>query len=104
MDISESESSYTVVADLPGVKPEDVEVSLHNSVLTIRGERDVEQSDGTGNVRRRERFRGTFLRQFTLPEHADADGITAKTMNGVLSICIPKSRTSKQISINVDGE
>lgn len=102
VDITESENTFTVVADLPGVKPEDVEVSLHNNVLTIRGERESEQSDESGNVRRRERFQGTFLRQFTLPEHVDEDGIAAKANNGVLTISIPKAKRSKQVSITVN--
>ena len=102
VDITESEAGYTVVVDLPGVKPEDVEVSLHNNVLTIRGERGSEKSEESGNVRRQERFRGTFLRQFTLPEHTAEDGIEAKANNGVLSISIPKSTRSQQVNISVD--
>ncbi|MEM7404734.1 MAG: Hsp20/alpha crystallin family protein [Pseudomonadota bacterium] len=104
VDISESETGYTVVADLPGVKPEDVEVSLHNNVLTIRGERNAKTHDESGRVRRRERVRGAFLRQFTLPAHADEEGIQAKATNGVLEIRIPKAATAKQVSIAVNEE
>lgn len=102
VDITESETAYNVVADLPGVKPEEVEVSLHNNVLTIRGERDTDETSEDGEYKRRERFRGTFFRQFTLPEQTDEDAISAKANHGVLEIEIPKGTKAKPVNIKVN--
>ena len=81
---------YLLHADVPGVKPEDIDVSMDGGVLTLSGERrssNVSEEDG---LRRVERVTGRFLRRFTLPETADADGITAKSDNGILEVSIPK--------------
>jgi len=104
VDITEDESSFTVIADIPGVNPDEVEVTLHNNVLTIRGERDSELSREKENFKRRERFRGTFQRQFSLPELTDEDAISAKANHGVLEITIPKAKKASPVSITVNGE
>lgn len=104
VDISETPESYVVVADVPGVKPEEVEVTLHNGVLTIRGERNSELRREKENFRRRERFNGTFMRQFSLPEQTDEDAITATANHGVLEVTIPKAAKPSPKSITVKGE
>jgi HSP20 family protein len=103
VDITENQDSFRVVADIPGVKPDDIEINLHNGLLTIRGERKTDEEVKEGNFTRRERFRGTFSRQFNLPDSADEDKVNAKSVNGVLEIFIPKAKKAKPISITVDG-
>lgn len=104
VDISESEDSFLVTADMPGVKPEDIEISLHQGVLTIKGERNTEEEVNEANFTRRERVRGTFYRQFTVPQTADEDTVSAKSNHGVLEITIPKGQKAKPISITVEGD
>ena len=104
VDISETEQSFVVTADMPGVKPENMEISLHQGVLTIRGERNTDNEVTESNFTRRERIRGTFYRQFNLPETADEETVSAKSNNGVLEITIPKAQKAKPISITVEGE
>ncbi|MBD3647440.1 MAG: Hsp20/alpha crystallin family protein [Pseudomonadales bacterium] len=103
VDITENETQFLVAADLPGVDPADVDITLERNVLTIRGKREtVNESDRRG-LKRRERISGTFIRQFTLPETADSDGITAKASNGVLEIRIPKAKKVQPQSIKVES-
>ena len=104
VDIAESPECFRVTADIPGVKPEDIEISLHRGVLTVRGERKTDESMEDGNFTRRERYRGTFSRQFNLPDTADEETVSARSTNGVLEITIPKAKKAKPISITVEGE
>lgn len=104
VDISENEGEFRVVADIPGVKPEDMEIRLHNGVLTIRGERSTDNEVKEESFTRRERIRGTFLRQFNLPDSADEETVSAKSVNGVLEVTIPKAKKAKPVSITVEGE
>ena len=104
VDVAETDDSFEVAADIPGVSPEDIEISLHNGLLTIRGERKYDNESSNANFSRRERFLGTFSRQFNLPDSADQETVTAKTNNGVLEITIPKAKKAKPISITVQGE
>lgn len=102
VDLSESEEAFHVVADIPGVNPDDIEISLHKGILTIRGERNTANEVNEKNVTRRERYHGTFLRQFNLPESADADTVTAKSVHGVLQVTIPKATQAKPITVSVE--
>lgn len=104
VDVTETDDSFQVAADIPGVSPEDIEISLHNGLLTIRGERKYDNESSNANFTMRERFLGTFSRQFNLPDSADQETVTAKTNNGVLEITIPKAKKAKPISITVQGE
>lgn len=90
IDILEDKTGYLVRADLPGVNPEDIEVSMESGILTISGVRHAETRAEETDVRRTERTTGRFSRRFTLPETVDAESIVAKTSNGVLEISIPK--------------
>lgn len=90
VDISETKSGYTLTADLPGLKPEDVEITVENGVLIISGERadqNVQEQDG---YRRVERSFGSFRRTFTLPKGVDVNGVSAEHEHGQLVVQIPK--------------
>ncbi len=102
VDIKEDEKEFTVLADVPGIDPKDVEVSLHNNVLTIKGGRSSESEPE--DFKRRERIRGSFFRQFTLPASTDESAIRAKAVNGVLEIVIPKTAKPAPVSITVEGK
>lgn len=90
VDIKEESDRYVIVADLPGVKPEDVEVTMENGVLVIKGQRAAESKEERNNYKRVERVRGSFYRSFTLPDTADVGNITARSNQGVLEVSIPK--------------
>jgi HSP20 family protein len=77
-------------ADVPGVDPTDIELQMENGVLTLRGERKSEVKEEKDNYHRVERVTGSFYRRFTLPDTADAENISAKSVNGVLEVRIPK--------------
>lgn len=100
VDIKEDESAYHISADLPGIEPKDVEVTMENGVLTISGERQQEKTD-ENDYRRVERHYGSFVRRFTLPTDADPDNITAEGKNGTLHINVPKSEKAKPKRIEV---
>jgi HSP20 family protein len=101
VDITENDDSFTLLADIPGVKPDDIDVSMDNGVLTVRGERKTEDKTEKDDYRRVERQYGMFYRRFTLPETANADKIEANSEHGVLKITIPKQEVAqaKRISI-----
>lgn len=90
VDIREESGRFLVEADVPGVNPEDIEVTMENGVLSIRGERKHESVTEEGGVRRVERLQGMFYRRFSLPDSADPDAIKARGSNGVLIIEIGK--------------
>ncbi|MEE8328197.1 MAG: Hsp20/alpha crystallin family protein [Nitrosomonadaceae bacterium] len=101
VDIKEVRDAYEVVADVPGVEPKDIDVSLDDGVLTVKGERKSESKDEGEGYTRTERTYGSFYRRFTLPDTADADNISAKTEHGVLKLRIPKKEKAlpKKISV-----
>ena len=91
VDIKEDSGQFVIAADVPGVDPKDIEVTMENSVLTIKGERKLETRDeGDNGYRRVERVYGSFYRRFTLPDTADAEAISASGKHGVLEVVIPK--------------
>ncbi len=101
VDITEDENSFKLLADIPGVKPEDIDVSMDNGVLTVKGERNTEEKTEKENFRRVERKHGVFYRRFTLPETANADKIEAHSEHGVLQITIPKQEVAQARRISV---
>jgi len=103
VDISEDEKAYTIHADVPGVKPEEVEVELESGVLTLKGEREETRKEEQEGYKRVERVSGKFYRRFTLPETVDAEAISAKTEHGVLEIVIPKRARPEPKRIKVNG-
>ena len=104
VDIKEEEGRFVIYADIPGVNPQDIEVSMENSVLTIKGERKLENREDNKAFKRVERIFGSFYRRFSLPDIADADKITASGKDGVLEVVIPKrpSAQARKIQIAVE--
>lgn len=90
VDIVEEENAYVLRADLPGVDANDIEITLDKNVLTIKGERASDETSEGQGFTRRERFTGSFVRKFTLPETADGDNISGSNANGVLTLTIAK--------------
>ncbi len=97
----ESKDSVKIVAELPGVKPEDVKLSLENNLLTIRGEKKQEAEERNERVHRYERSYGSFERAFALPSTVDGDKITADYRNGVLTVSVPKAERARPREIPV---
>jgi len=104
VDIKEEADRYVLMADLPGVNPEAIDVTMESGILTLKGERDTEAKSRREGYKRIERAYGTFYRRFSLPDSADAAGITARCSNGVLVIVIPKKSTVQPRKIVVSGE
>ena len=100
-DIYETEKEIVLKAELPGLKKEDVFVSLENNVLTIRGERRFEEEVKRENFHRVERSYGEFLRSFTLPTFIDANKILAEFKDGLLWVFLPKREEAKPKQIEV---
>jgi len=90
VDVKEEKDRFVLYADLPGIDPDDIDVSMDKGILTIKGERRSETSDQTDRFSRIERRYGSFYRRFSLPDSADPEGIQAHGRNGVLEITIPK--------------
>ena len=90
VDIIEGNGHFQLRADVPGVAPEDIELSMDAGILTVSGIRKAAEYDENAEVKRTERRTGRFLRRFTLPESVDAERISAKTSNGILEVSIPK--------------
>lgn len=104
VDIKETEKEYLVKAELPGVKREDVKVSLEDGVLMIEGARRQEKDTQGEKTHRVERFYGTFCRSFTLPEYADAKAIRAESKDGVLNVHVPKLTIEKRLPLEIKIE
>jgi HSP20 family protein len=90
VDVREEKDAFVLHADLPGVKPEDIEVTAEKGVLTLKGQRKIETSDTATGYQRVERVAGNFTRRFSLPDNVQADAIKAKFTHGVLEVSIPK--------------
>lgn len=101
VDVTEEENRYVLHADVPGVDPENIEITLENGVLTIRGRRESQSTKNEQGYRRVERMYGTFFRRFTLPDTADAEKISAQSKNGVLELVIPKQEKVQPRRITV---
>jgi HSP20 family protein len=103
VDIKEENDSFVIHADLPGVDPKDIEITMEKGVLTLKGQRASESKEETEKYKRVERVRGTFLRRFSLPDTVDAEKITAKTKDGVLELTVPKGQTAQPRKIAVES-
>lgn len=101
VDIREEEDRFLLIADIPGVKREEVEVTLEDGVLSIKGERRTETEETREGFHRKERVHGSFLRQFTLPDTVNPDSISATVSDGVLEIGIPKQAKPEPRKISV---
>ncbi len=102
VDIEESDDSYLIRADVPGVDKKDIDVRLDHGVLSITGEKQVKKETGKGTKRHRtERYCGSFARRFTLPNTIKANKVDATYKDGVLSLMIPKAEESKPKAIEI---
>jgi HSP20 family protein len=90
VDIKEEDTRFVIQADIPGVRSEDVEITMEAGLLTLKGSRLTESAEAGRGYRRSERASGTFYRRFTLPDTADSEGIKARIDHGVLEVDIPK--------------
>ncbi len=103
IDISKDNESINVVAEIPGVKKENVKITLQDNILTIEGEKKKEEEKKEKNYYRSERVFGSFKRSFTLPADVDTDNVEAKFENGMLSIKMkklnPKPKKEKVIEL-----
>jgi len=96
VDIYETEEHEVVIkAELPDMKREDISITFENNVLTLKGERTIEQDIARDRFQRMERFQGSFSRSFTLPATIDAAGISASYKDGVLTIRLPQRAEAK---------
>ncbi len=102
-DISETDKEYVIRAELPGLKKEEVKVTLSGGTITIAGERKQEKEEKKEKFHRVERYYGSFSRTFSLPENIKADAVRCESKDGVLTVHIPKTKTEqkkpKQIAI-----
>ncbi|HJP36455.1 MAG TPA: Hsp20/alpha crystallin family protein [Gammaproteobacteria bacterium] len=103
VDVKEENKRFLITADLPGVDPKDVEVTMHNGMLTLKGERSEEKKEEKEGYRRVERFSGSFYRRFVLPDTADPDKIKARAKNGVLEVEIGKTKALESKKIKVES-
>ena len=106
LDISERKDAYLVTVELPGLKPEDLDITMEDGLLTIQGERQFASETSEQQFHRVERRYGAFRRSITLPAHAMAEGIQASFEDGVLQILVPKAEEAKpkRIQVNPGGQ
>jgi HSP20 family protein len=102
VDISERKDAYLVAVELPGVTPDQVEITVEDGLLTIQGERYFAHDSAEEKMHRTERHYGAFRRSITLPSHVEADKIEASAQDGVLQILVPKApdAQAKRIQVN----
>jgi HSP20 family protein len=101
-DVVETEKEIRVVTEMPGLKRENIEIDVENNVLTIRGEKREERTEGEqGRWHLAERRYGTFSRSFVLPRDVDAENIQAGFQDGVLTVTVPKSEKARRRRIEI---
>ena len=101
VDVEEYEDRFELFVDLPGVAAKDVEITLEDGVLSLSGERKVEQGTGQVSQRRRERGYGKFNRRFILPDTVNAEAVKAAERQGVLAVTIPKKAAAQPRRIEI---
>lgn len=101
VDVTEAKDTVTLVAELPGVAPTDVAITLENNLLTIRGEKKQAVDAGTERVQRLERRCGAFERSFRVPGTVDPDRISARFEHGLLTVTLPKAEKAKPRQIEI---
>lgn len=104
VDVEEDDKAYVVKADLPGVDPKDVEISVVDNALVLRGHKTEERKEQKKNYHRVERFEGEFYREIPLPRGIDLDRIEARDAKGVVTVTIPKKAEAQPKKIAVQGE
>ena len=103
VDVMENEQEVRVLADLPGIRKEDVSITLENGVLTINGERKVEEEKKDNNLHFSERVYGHFSRSFTIGELVQQEKIEASFKDGVLTVVLPKAEKAKPKKIEIQA-
>jgi HSP20 family protein len=103
MDVIDQGGEYEIRASLPGVRPEDIDITATGNTITIRAQRKEEMEERRENYLLRERRAGGFSRTITLPEEVNVDQIQASTENGVLMVRVPKSEQAKPKRIQVQA-
>lgn len=101
VDVEENEEGYLVKAELPGMKKEDIKVTVDNGMLSFRGERKFEKEEKGKKYHRVERSYGTFFRSFSLPEGVDEQKLHAEFKDGLLSVFVPKAPNMKPKAVQV---
>jgi len=101
LDVHDDKEAFTVTLEAPGLKKEDFEISWHDGVLSIAGERKEEKEAKEKNYFRRERFFGRFARSVSLPADVQSDKIAAAYKDGVLTVSLPKAEEAKPKQIEV---
>lgn len=101
VDISEDDKEYCIRAELPGLKKEEVKVTVENGVLSIAGERQYEKEDKNRKYHRIERAYGNFVRSFSVPDDADPSKVSAEFKDGVLNVRLAKDERAKPKTIEV---
>jgi HSP20 family protein len=106
LDIAEGKDAYLVTVELPGVKLDDLDITMEDGLLTIQGERHVANDSSEEQFHRVERSSGAFRRSITLPAHVEADAVEASIEDGVLRILVPKAEEAKpkRIQVNPGGQ
>ena len=92
VDVNETETEFFLSADMPGLDKKDVSLDIHDGVITIKGERAIDNEKSTDDYRIRERQLGSFNRSFRLPDNVNEDKVAAKFKNGVLTVTLPKTK------------
>ncbi|HEX4639410.1 MAG TPA: Hsp20/alpha crystallin family protein [Chthoniobacterales bacterium] len=100
LDLYQNNDNVVAVLELPGMRKEDIEISLHDGTLTISGERKSSASNGE-NAERTERYVGSFRRSITLPARVDANKVNATYRDGILTVTLPKAEEAKPKRIQV---
>jgi HSP20 family protein len=106
VDVEETDKAIVVKADLPGVNPNEVEITVANGCLVLRGERKEAKEEKGKTFNRVERFAGKYYRSIDLPPGVDAEKITAESANGVITVTIPKAPEvqPKKIAVKANGK
>ena len=100
LDLYQDNDNVVAVVELPGMRKEDIDISLHDGMLTIAGERQSSSSEGE-NAERTERFTGKFRRSITLPTRVDAEKVSASYKDGILTVTLPKAEEAKPKKVEV---
>lgn len=104
IDVKDEPNQYVIRADIPGVDTKDIDVTLDNGILTIKGQKSTEKTEKNENFVHVERSQGSFFRSISLPNVTDTSKISAKSKNGVLEIIVPKTKEAKTQKIEIKEE
>lgn len=104
VDIAETKDAFNVRAEVPGMEPKDIQVTLEHGVLTLRGEKRQEMEQKDERLYRKERHYGSFVRSLRLPANVDGSQVTASFKNGVLTVVMPKTAEARGKAIPITTE